>query len=364
MGIDCCKETKPRSQNKSQNNNSIGNLNKDIRKNNIINNISFDKYYITGTLQCLLYTLQLTKFFRNEYKENKTKELSDKYYNIVRNLWNQKEPFSSQNFKSLIFNFYNLLEKNNIKNDSKEVIEFLFEKMHKELNNINDYEIISEEINDNSDKDEVFNLFFNNFKKTNNSIISNLFYGIYEIKYQCNICRETNYDYECFSFIELNLEKKVPLRFQKQDNWPMEININLIDCFDFNKNDHYVTEEKKANCSCGNKLKKYSKYLFSMPNYLIIFLKRIDKNIYKINYPEKLDLTNYLIHNEYGQIFNLYAAIPLNNLGYNKNNVISYCKYPNNKKWYKYNENTVIECEENEFLEEDPYVLFYELAKD
>ena len=159
--------------------------------------------------------------------------------------------------------------------------------MHKELNNLNDKEIISEEINDNLDKDEIFNLFFNNFKKTNNSIISNLFYGIYEIKYQCNTCRETNYNYESFSFIELNLEKKVPLRFQKQDSWPMEININLIDCFDFNKSDHYVIEENKANCKCGNKIKKYLKNLFSMPNYLIIFLKRIDNNIYKINYPEK-----------------------------------------------------------------------------
>ena len=71
-----------------------------------------------------------------------------------------------------------------------------------------------------------------------------------------------------------------------------------------------------------------------------------------------------MIHNEYGQIFNLYAVIPLNNQGYNKNNIISYCKHPNNKKWYKYNENTVIECEENEFSDEDPYVLFYKLAKD
>ena len=159
--------------------------------------------------------------------------------------------------------------------------------MHKELNNLNDNEIISEEINDNLDKDEIFNLFFNNFKKTNNSIISNLFYGIYEIKYQCNTCRETNYNYECLSFIELSLEKKVPLRFQKQDSWPMEININLIDCFDFNKSDHYVIEENKANCKCGNKIKKYLKNLFSIPNYLIIFLKRIDNNIYRINYPEK-----------------------------------------------------------------------------
>ena len=83
MGIDCCKKTKHKSQNIFQINNSINNINKDIQKVNIINNICFDKYYITGTLQCLLYTWLLTKYFRYEYKENKTKEISDKYNIII-----------------------------------------------------------------------------------------------------------------------------------------------------------------------------------------------------------------------------------------------------------------------------------------
>ena len=329
----------------------------------IPNNKSLDKFYLTGTLQCLFYTNNLTKYFRMKYKEDKIKIISTQYYNIIKNLWNENEPFSPQNFKKYTHNFYNSLKGKNIKNDSKELIEFLFENIHKELNIGIINKNISDEIIDGSDKKKVFELFLNNFRNSHNSIISNLFYGIYEMKYECNSCNSTIYNYELFHFVELNVEKKSPLRITKENkiNNIMEtVDINLPEFFDFNKKNHYIIEEKKTKCDCTSKINKYLKILFSMPNYLIVFLKRDKNHKYNIMFPEKLDLTNYLIHNEYAKIFNLYGVIPLHNHDHNMNYFISYCKHPNTNKWYKYNENEVIECQNNEYLQIDPYVLFYE----
>ena len=364
----CCKKNgKPTNSAYSpQLNNTQTNLINGNKHVNIQNNIkSFDKYYITGTLQCLLYTWQLTKYFSSKYKENEAQIISYNYYKIIKNIWSEDIPFSPQNFKTAGLKLYNELEKEtDINKDCKKLIEYLLEKIHKELNYININEITQEEITDYIDKDEAYKTFFNTFKKNNNSIISDLFYGIYEIKNECNICKTTTYNYELFRFIELKLEKKVPLRFLNQNKGiPKEVNINLIECFDFNKSDYYISGESKNNCLCDNKIKEIIKNLFSMPKYLIIILNRVDNNEYKINYPEKLDLTNYLLNNEYIQIFDLYAVIPLNNQGYNETNITSYCKHPKSKKWYKYNENVVVECEEYESLYTNPNVLFYESSQ-
>ena len=66
-------------------------------------------------------------------------------------------------------------------NDSKDLINFLLEQLHTELN------IISEKINNNennsnamniqTDKNKLYELFLNNYKTNYNSIISDSFYG-------------------------------------------------------------------------------------------------------------------------------------------------------------------------------------------
>jgi len=50
-------------------------------------------------------------------------------------------------------------------------------------------------------------LFNNEFKEKYNSIISHLFYGILEIKSQCQGCKCIKYNFQIFSFIEFPLEK-------------------------------------------------------------------------------------------------------------------------------------------------------------
>ena len=76
-------------------------------------------------------------------------------------------------------------------NDSKDLINFLLEQLQTELN------IISEKINNNennanamniqTDKNKLYELFLNNYKKNYNSIISDSFYGSIQTQSICQI---------------------------------------------------------------------------------------------------------------------------------------------------------------------------------
>ena len=92
--------------------------------------------YMNATLQCLSNTKQLTEFFLNTYQKNPKNIMVNEYHDLILNLWNRdnnNNSFSPDNFK-------NVLSKENplfagiAANDSKDLINFLLERFHNELN--------------------------------------------------------------------------------------------------------------------------------------------------------------------------------------------------------------------------------------
>ena len=86
---------------------------------------------------------------------------------------------------------------------------------------------------------------------------------------------------------------------------------NIDDCFNYNQKMESFIRENSIYCNfCKNQLPSfYQTILYSVPEILIIVLNR-EKEIefrIKLEFPEVLDLSNYIIRKETGHIYNLYG---------------------------------------------------------
>ena len=345
--------------------------------------ISNNKDYIYSILCCLSYTKVLTKFFLSKYNyyNNYNNQTSNEYYNLLINLWKEKNisyPYSPHDLKSFINSGKFSLSNNNQINDGKSFLNYLLDNIHDELNitNNNNGNIIQNkhtfmQLN----KQLTLQNFFNNFKNNYNSIISNLFYGTYEIIFDCAECEKTNYKYEIFKVLEFSLNeidsffgiKPTPI-IVRGLRFPTNVKkIDLNKCFEYRDKDKAVTTKALKCIYCHNEQYfHFSSKIFSMPNYLILILTNEKQDLYNVNYPEILDLSNYTAHKEIASKFNLYAVIGKNvNNGKSCNEEeFTFCRnLTNDYKWHKYGNNGVEQCKNKEYLEVMPSFLFYEVVK-
>ena len=324
--------------------------------------------YINAVLQSLSNTNKLSKYFISEYEQNDSnKKISNEYYKLLINLGVKEKQNSSEDFKKLINEELQGSQQKSFQN----LLNFLLEGMHKELNEVNRNNLDNENISLNSlilfqELDSVLgkNKIENKFKTNFNSIISKLFYGIKERKYSCHICKETKYDYEAFYFVELQLDQIINKRSFRYTSDSISIN----QCFDYYKNEEFKERKDILKCkNCQNKCLSISNSFLYIPNYLIIIINRgkNDPNYLTITFDIIIDLTKYIINNQDKNVdvrnkYQLYSVV--SQVG-NKGHFVAYCKHLKNKKWYIYNDTKVEECEENEYLKEIPYILFYELVE-
>jgi len=334
--------------------------------------------YMNATLQCLFYTSELTNYFLNQFKYNpndKSKLISNEYYKVVYNLWersNNNKSYSPDSFK-IVLSQENTLFAGVTANDSKDLINFLLERLHNELNIVNknnnstNNNVINQ--NDQLNEEKIFSIFLNEFKEKYNSIISNLFYGILETKSQCQGCGNIKYNFQVYSFVEFPLEQVNNYCFKmgKRNNY-MNNNknpdIDLYECFEYNNKIDLMTGENQMFCNFCNCLCNalYGTSLFSLPNYLIVNLNRGKGAVYKCNvfFPEKLNLLNFVSF-KYGNTYlELYGVISHIGPSSMSGHFIAYCKNRIDRKWYKYNDAMVAPCEKNdEYKNGMPYILFY-----
>ena len=206
-------------------------------------------------------------------------------------------------------------------------------------------------------------MFENNFKNNYNSIISELFYGINQIKYKCKGCNNIKYNYVIFYYIEFRLDY-INMFLGKNKNGIMVSNINIYECFKYYQREQFIDRNSKQYCDKCND--KYGFYyylnLYSIPNYLIIILNRDHGNTYrcKIVFNEILDLTDFgIVKEESGIFYDLYAIICHIGPDENSGHFFAYCRNIINNKWYLYNDSIVTESEFKN-IKGMPYILFYQ----
>ena len=334
--------------------------------------------YMNASLQCLSNTRELTDFFLNSYKEKKKKNhiIACEYYELIKNLWDEKnnnKPYSPYSFKEVLSKENPLFEGVQA-NDSKDLINFLIERLHQELNTINENKNLENmnQINQ-TNESEMLKIFLIDFTSRFNSPISNLFYGILETKSQCKGCNIIKFNFQLYSFLEFPLQQvnqyyfnngRRPLFTQDGKN----PDVDLYECFEYYRKIDLMNGENQMHCNICNKLcdTLYSTILYSGPNYLIINLNRGKGAIYecKVNFPEQLNLFNYITYKHGITAYELYAVICHLGPSSMSGHFVAYCRNRIDNKWYLYNDALVSLCNKpQQYTEGMPYILFYRALK-
>ena len=333
-------------------------------------------YYKNATLQYLSNKKDINNYFLKKYKYKKNdenKKLSNEFYIVIKNLWDKKrnnKSYSPNEFKKTISEMNSLFQGVQA-NDSKDLINFLLEQLHTELN------IISEKINNNennanamniqTDKNKLYELFLNNYKKNYNSIISDSFYGSIQTQSICQNCRIVKYNYEIVYFFEFPLEQ-INIYFGKT---PSNINyelvqpeINLNECFNFYQKGEIMTKDNAMYCDLCNITcdSFYITKIYKPPKYLILILNRGKGNIYKCNvkFHEILDIKSFVENKNCNTLYDLYAVICHFGPSSMGGHFIAYARNALNDKWYGYNDSSVTLCKEKNYLTGVPYIHFYQ----
>ena len=330
--------------------------------------------YMNATLQCLSNTKSLNNYFLEKYIYNKNaenKRLSNEFSIVIKNLWNKKrkgKAYAPYKFKETISQMNSLFEGVQA-NDSKDLINFLLEQMHEELNvkNNNEENNYSITVNMQIDQNKLYEYFLQNYKSNYNSIISDSFYGFTQTEVICQNCRKVKYNYDIFSFIEFPLEQ-VNIYFGKTFypiNYQMkQPDIDINECFSFHQKGELMTKDNAMYCDICNVTcdSFYVSKIYKPPKYLILILNRGKGNIYQCNvkFPEILDLKNFIINKNCSTMYDLYAVICHFGPSSMGGHFIAYCRNALNDKWYCYNDSTVTLCQEKNYLNGVPYILFYQ----
>ena len=335
--------------------------------------------YMNASLQCLSNTKKLSIYFLEHYQKEENKIMANEYYEVIKNLWdinNKNKSYSPNSFKDVLGK-ENPLFAGIAANDSKDLINFLLERLHQELNFSKNINNINNDANlvqlDQTNEQVMLKLFLDEFKEKFDSIISNLFYGIIETKSQCQGCNIIKYNFQVSSLIEFPLQQvnqyffnkgKRPLLTEDGKN----PDIDIYECFEYYGKIDLMSGDNQMFCNQCNKLcnSYYSTSLYSGSNYLIINLNRGKGAVYecKVIFPEILNLFNFFTDKHGVTVYELYAVICHLGPSSMSGHFVAYCKNRIDNKWYLYNDSIVSLCErKDQYNDGMPYILFYKVLK-
>ena len=115
-------------------------------------------------------------------------------------------------------------------NDAKDLVNFIIMTLHEELNkikkNISSNNSFDTQI-DQTNQMLVFNAFFQNFVKENQSVISDIFYATNTTYTQCSGCNIIKYNFQTYFFLIFPLEEIRKYKIQQlQNNLKKNMNLN------------------------------------------------------------------------------------------------------------------------------------------
>lgn len=322
-----------------------------------------NRCFMNSIIQCLSNTLKLTDFFLSgnvvREMENGCEKNSNEarviiaWNNLIKNIWEHNQLIKPKTFiesVSKIVPKYNRLSQQ----DSHEFLVYLLDIFHNGIGYEIDVEIKGTIKKEN---DILMKEFLENWKKFYEKKYSQLveiFHGMFYNKISCINCNFTENVFEPYNTVSLS----VPISSNK---------IHIETCLDnyFNNNEIISSWscEKCTKNGCSKELD-----FWSIPNYLIIHLKRFTNSGNKINthieFPiDNLNLTKYISQrkgdpNNY--IYSLYA-VNYHSGSLNSGHYWSACKNLDNS-WYTFNDGDVSKINNmnlSQIVTPQSYILFY-----
>ena len=235
---------------------------------------------------------------------------------------------------------------------------FILCTLHKELNKQKTKYISSP---DPTNKNEVLKEGLNDFMKSNQSKISDNFHW-FELKSKfCSGCKLKYYSFNNFETLDLDILGT----FQKNNYAP----ISILSCLNYQS-------QKSQNIFC-QKCQKYTQFdintkIYSSPINFVFTLNRgypdQNQNLLNIKFmvEEKIDIGQYL---ENKKAFTKFELIGIVSYYSEEKKYVCFGKSPADKKWYLYNDEKVMDTNNNEVINRNnnmeyiPCILLYQFMK-
>ena len=256
--------------------------------------------YMNSSIACLSNCSELTSYFLsgeynyekeiNEKNKHGTRgSLPKKWHDLLHNYWlSDISAGNPSSFKSTMGNFAPRFSGYG-QQDSNEFMTFFLDFMNEDLNKNHEkkYEEIKEQQSNESDI-QCAKRFWDYFLHRNDSIITDLFTGLFKNCVTCPKCNYISITYEPFNILQLPIpnEKKVKSTNNTNDG-NIEVEINMYNDNETKLNTYKFIMEKKTNGitidDIIEELKKYRK-IYSLNDYIFfevtekIFIKILNKN--------------------------------------------------------------------------------------
>ena len=354
-------------------------------------------FYMNTTLQCLLHVSDLIIYFIDEFpKDQKTLlninkhvpsigDISRAFFNVImgvcdsENLTNSRKKmnpetdkkikgfggfwggwddspnnndFSPDDFKRTL-GLHNPQFRQSESNNFKDLILYLLQTMHQELNYFGDKNQQSKFIPNQYNMFETYNHFITIYNSNNFSKISVLFYGTYKVSTICVKCHNILYDFQKFELISFAMYNYHKKRF------------NIYDGFKDNASIRQLTGENKFFCSVCNKLieAETTCKIFEPPNKLLIYIDYGKNNKYQpssVLFDDIIDITQFVDFDYKQKIKYRILSVCTNFVSSgDKGHYVAFCINTKENKWYEFNDSSVSECSKNSIYRGNPYFLFF-----
>ena len=339
--------------------------------------------YMNSTIQCLSNIKDLSDYLISHFGkfDIEKQPLAVSFSSLVYNLFHTDKKYIAPELFKKIIGMLNPLFEGFHAADAKDLIFFLLEKLHQELNKLSN---VPEQSNidyaqlekDSYDKDKMLNHFIKDYSEKNKSIISDTFYGTICSTMKCNKCNKIKYSFQTFNLLIFQL-KNVKENRQKTLNNNNKYKLNIYDAFDNDNKEEKLDGENMIYCNFCKGLNPgiHQQTIYLLPKVLIIILNR-GKNNQDFNeefvFPKKLDLSieNYVINKDLCKT-NFYLQSVITHLGESGSggHFIAYCRNGPNGDFYCYNDASVSKASvedamgskisDKEYEKRTPYILVY-----
>lgn len=320
--------------------------------------------YMNSILQCLCNAPHLADYFnRNCYQDDINRsnllghkgEVAEEFGIIMKALWTgQYRYISPKDFKITIGKINDQFAGYS-QQDSQELLLFLMDGLHEDLNKADNRKRHKEENNDHLDDFKAAEHAWQKHKQLNESIIVALFQGQFKSTVQCLTCHRKSRTFEAFMYLSLPLASTSKCTLQ--------------DCLRLFSKEEKLTDNNRFYCShCRarrDSLKKIE--IWKLPPVLLVHLKRFSydgrwkqKLQTSVDFPlENLDLSQYVIGPKNNlKKYNLFS-VSNHYGGLDGGHYTAYCKNAARQRWFKFDDHEVSDISVSSVKSSAAYILFY-----
>ncbi|XP_077450755.1 ubiquitin carboxyl-terminal hydrolase 8 [Stigmatopora argus] len=319
--------------------------------------------YMNSILQCLCNTPNMAEYFNNNYyleDINRSNilghkgEVAEEFGVIIKALWaGQYRCISPRDFKITIGKINDQFAGYE-QQDSQELLLFLMDGLHEDLNKA-DRKHYKEEENDHLDDQMAADQAWSKHKLLNESIIVALFQGQFKSTVQCQTCHRKSRTFETFMYLSLPLASTSKCSLQ--------------DCLRLFSKEERLTDNNKVFCRHCKAHRDSTKKLeiWKVPPIVLVHLKRFSyegrwkqKLQTSVDFPlDVLDLSQYVIGPR--QNLKKYNLFGVSNHygGLDGGHYTAYCKNAFKQRWYKFDDHDVTDISTSSVKSSAAYILFY-----